>query len=78
MAVDLDRPRAEIVAGAQPFAPRRIDRCSEHGRSGFSDYRHLAVAFRKRLGMTPSAYRRQMRAPLGEDVSALQGSIDGS
>lgn len=30
-------------------------------RAGFSDFRHLAVSFRRSLGLTPSAYRRQMR-----------------
>jgi LacI family transcriptional regulator len=32
-------------------------------QAGFSDYRHLALAFRKQVGMTPTAYRQQMRSP---------------
>jgi LacI family transcriptional regulator len=30
-------------------------------QSGFLGYRHLALVFRKQLGITPTAYRRQMR-----------------
>jgi LacI family transcriptional regulator len=30
--------------------------------AGFSDYRHMVVSFRRQLGMTPTAYRRQMRS----------------
>lgn len=30
-------------------------------QAGYSDYRHLVVAFRKQLGITPTAYRRQHR-----------------
>ena len=29
-------------------------------QSGFSDFRHLAVVFRKELGLSPTAYRRRM------------------
>jgi LacI family transcriptional regulator, galactose operon repressor len=32
-------------------------------QAGFSDYHHLAVAFRRQLGLTPTAYRRQLRSP---------------
>ncbi|HUG93609.1 MAG TPA: helix-turn-helix domain-containing protein, partial [Planctomycetaceae bacterium] len=39
-------------------------------QAGFSNYRHLALAFRKLLGTTPSSYRRRMRTPLGtSDIS---------
>jgi LacI family transcriptional regulator len=31
-------------------------------QAGFLGYRHLALVFRKELGMTPTAYRRQMRS----------------
>jgi LacI family transcriptional regulator len=34
-------------------------------QSGFSDFRHLAVVFRKELGVSPTAYRRQMGAAAG-------------
>lgn len=30
-------------------------------RSGFCDYRHMALAFRRELGMSPSAYRQRER-----------------
>jgi LacI family transcriptional regulator len=32
-------------------------------KSGFSDFRHMAVVFRQVLGMPPTAYRRQARGP---------------
>ena len=32
-------------------------------QAGFSDYSHMAVVFRKDLGISPTAYRRQMRGP---------------
>lgn len=32
-------------------------------QSGYSDFRHMAVAFRRKLGLTPTAYRRQARGP---------------
>jgi LacI family transcriptional regulator len=35
-------------------------------QAGFSDFRLMTAAFHKELGMTPSAYRRQMRSPAGE------------
>jgi LacI family transcriptional regulator len=34
-------------------------------RAGFSDCCHLAVVFRQELGLTPTAYRRQVRTPAG-------------
>lgn len=33
-------------------------------QSGFSDFRHLAVAFRHDVGQTPTAFRRQLRTPM--------------
>jgi LacI family transcriptional regulator len=32
-------------------------------QSGFTDFRHLAVVFRQDLGLSPTAYRRQVRGP---------------
>jgi LacI family transcriptional regulator len=32
--------------------------------AGFSDYRHMALAFRRALGITPTDYRRQIRSPV--------------
>jgi LacI family transcriptional regulator len=37
-------------------------------QAGFSDFRHLAVVFRQELGLSPTAYRRQMRGPAGEGI----------
>lgn len=30
-------------------------------QSGFTDFQHLAAVFRQELGLSPSAYRRQVR-----------------
>jgi LacI family transcriptional regulator len=38
-------------------------------QSGFSDFRHLAVVFRKELGLSPTAYRRQVRGAANETGS---------
>jgi LacI family transcriptional regulator len=35
-------------------------------QAGFSGLRHLGTVFRQELGMPPTAYRRQMRGPVGE------------
>lgn len=32
-------------------------------QSGFTDFRHLAVVFRQELGLSPTAYRSQVRGP---------------
>jgi DNA-binding LacI/PurR family transcriptional regulator len=32
-------------------------------QAGFSDYRHMALVFRKQFGITPTAYRRRTRSP---------------
>lgn len=41
-------------------------------QAGYSDYRHLALAFRKQVGVTPTAYRRQSRyaADVADGTSA--------
>lgn len=38
-----------------------LDVCSE---AGFSDYRYFSAAFRRRVGMTPEEYRRNVGAPV--------------
>jgi LacI family transcriptional regulator len=40
-------------------------------QAGFSDFRHMAVVFRQELGLTPSAYRRRMRTPVGEVIAGV-------
>jgi LacI family transcriptional regulator len=40
-------------------------------RSGFTDYRHMALAFRKQLATTPTAYRRRMRNAM-EDAGGIE------
>jgi LacI family transcriptional regulator len=40
-------------------------------QAGFSDYCHMAVAFRKELGTSPSAYRQQIRAPVADSRAGL-------
>jgi LacI family transcriptional regulator len=37
-------------------------------RAGFSGFRHMAVVFRQKLGLSPTAYRRQLRGPAAEAV----------
>jgi LacI family transcriptional regulator len=34
-------------------------------QAGFSDFRLMALAFHKKLGLTPTAYRHQLRQPAG-------------
>jgi AraC-like DNA-binding protein len=34
-------------------------------QAGFSDFRLMALEFSKKLGLTPTAYRHQVRQPAG-------------
>jgi LacI family transcriptional regulator len=34
-------------------------------QAGFSGFRHMAVVFHRELGLSPTAYRRQVRGPAG-------------
>jgi LacI family transcriptional regulator len=34
-------------------------------QAGFSGFRHMALVFRREMGLSPTAYRHQMRSPDG-------------
>lgn len=37
-------------------------------QAGYADFRHMALVFRRELGLTPTAYRRQMRSPVAKGI----------
>jgi LacI family transcriptional regulator len=56
--VRLERAKSLLVGTELPAQAVAV-------RAGFTDYRHMALAFRKRLGATPTVYRRRFRSLSG-------------
>ncbi|MEX0713101.1 MAG: DNA-binding transcriptional regulator [Pirellulales bacterium] len=62
--------RTHVERACRLLAGTNLSMRAVASHAGFLDYRHLAVVFRKQLRTTPTAYRRQMRSPIGaEDTS---------
>ena len=50
----IERAAEQLVAGSQPLAEIAL-------AAGFADQSHFSNVFRRRIGMSPSAYRREAR-----------------
>ena len=50
----IDRAAEQLATGSQPLAEIAL-------AAGFADQSHFSNVFRRRVGMSPSAYRREVR-----------------